>query len=311
MDWIERLNRIVTGRVILPGIDVPGSPAVPIEVYYWAHEDGLLDNVPHRHTFFEVCLVGACGSGIFRVRDTEYPLQPGDLFIARPGVLHQIQNTGSALMELSWVSFSTEPHTTGDTGILKQFANADVLVVPETTHRLSKVWNSALRSMAESDTAQATVSALASALLIGIIHAGSGQAMEAIPTSSSQTANHERLARLAIRYIHDNLNRPISVSEVAAQVHLSPRHLSRLFVSFTGVAPAAYIERARIDRASTLLLRTDDPIKRIAEAVGYDDIHHFSRAFARVQSIPPGAYRNTNGGPIRRDATTEPSGSLV
>jgi transcriptional regulator GlxA family with amidase domain len=98
-------------------------------------------------------------------------------------------------------------------------------------------------------------------------------------------------ARLAVRFIHDNLNRPLGVSEIANQVHTSVRHLSRLFERFTGTSPAAYLTQARLDRACGLLAHSQAPIKEIAEAVGYPDVHHFTRVFAQRLGCPPGEYR--------------------
>ena len=99
------------------------------------------------------------------------------------------------------------------------------------------------------------------------------------------------LARLAVRFIHDNLSRPLPLSEIAGQVSLSPRHLSRVFRQFTGKAPAHYITHARMDRALGLILRSTLPLKEIAATVGYPDIHHFTRVFTAQFGAPPGETR--------------------
>ena len=96
MDWLERLNRGL-GQIPL------GQGTV--EVLHWAYDRNLPDNRPHRHTFFEVCLVGGHGEGEFMVQDKPLSLSPGDVFVARPGVVHQIRNTAEPEMELSWVCF--------------------------------------------------------------------------------------------------------------------------------------------------------------------------------------------------------------
>jgi AraC family L-rhamnose operon transcriptional activator RhaR len=102
---------------------------------------------------------------------------------------------------------------------------------------------------------------------------------------------------MAIRYIHDNLERPLPLPEIADHVFLSPRHLTRLFKTYAGVSPATYITRARLDRAQGLLLHTDQPIKEIATAVGYEDVHYFTRLFTRHFQRPPGSFRRQGGGP--------------
>jgi AraC-like DNA-binding protein len=131
-------------------------------------------------------------------------------------------------------------------------------------------------------------------LLLGIARVGAGPG-DPLPETPPAADAGASLARIAVRYVHDNLSRPLTVPEVAAYLHLSPRHLTRLFVRFTGVPPAAYIEQARMERARSLLLRTDDPIKQVAALAGYGDVHHFTRVFSRRFGCPPGRYRETGG----------------
>ncbi len=171
MDWIERLNRDVTGRVPL----LLGGGICPVEVLQWAYSPALQDNVPHRHTFFEVCLVGSYGSGVFRVGNEDRPISPGELFIARPGVLHQIRNTSSPLMELSWVSFTLAPVASKSVPVLQSFLSSAQVVVSERVHTLTPSWNLSLRAMAENSEASIlSVTALATALLTAILHSGTG-----------------------------------------------------------------------------------------------------------------------------------------
>lgn len=302
MDWIERLNRAPARLPLAPGLE-----RATAEVLHWAYQPHLNDNQPHRHTYFEVCLVGAYGAGRFIVEDRPYTIGPGDLFIARPGVVHQIVNTQNPLMELYWVSFQWEPGQGSETGVaalLHRFTEAgDVLVVHDTGGHLLSLWQ-ALRAIAgpqgQGPAQDAQIAALSGALLLGILQAGAGEeSAVAAPRPSDTGAS---LARLAVRYIHDNLNRPLSVAEVADYLHLSTRHLTRLITRFTGVSPAAYIEQARMDRARTLLSRSDSAIKQVAQQVGYRDVHHFTRAFTRSIGVSPGRFRQEGGGGSRRGA---------
>ena len=287
MDWQERLNRSL-GRMPL------GRGTV--EVLQWAYARHLADNRPHRHTFFEVCLVGEYGAGEFIVQDRAHPVRPGDLFVARPGVIHQIVNMGRPNMELSWVSFQWTPAPVktpeAADSLLKSFADASVLVAPDEQGQVTALWR-ALRAVASGPPGPATEAqyqALATALILGIAQAGAGREplADAAPPGPETS---DLAARLAVRFIHDNLNRPLPLAEIAAQVHLSARHLSRLLTRFTGKSPAHYITHARLDRARGLLLRSPTPIKEIGAAVGYPDVHHFTRAFATHFGTPPGEMR--------------------
>jgi transcriptional regulator GlxA family with amidase domain len=106
---------------------------------------------------------------------------------------------------------------------------------------------------------------------------------------------HNRTVHSAVRYIHDNLNRPLRVDELARHVHVSPRQLTRLFSKGLNASPASYVERVRLQKAAALLLRTGIPIKQIAANLGYPDVATFTRAFSRQHGQPPGRFRRAGG----------------
>lgn len=287
MDWMERLNRGL-GRIRV------GQGTV--EVLQWAYEQHLPDNRPHRHTFFEVCLVGNHGAGDFFVQNQAHRICPGSLFVARPGVIHQIVNREHPEMELTWISFQWTPDTTKPEGeadrLLRAFADSAILTAPDENGQLAILWQAlrALGSAAPGAAYELQYQALTTALILGIAQTASER--DALPpTELPLSDSGELAARLAVRFIHDNLNHPLPLSEIAAQVHLSPRHFTRLFTRFTGKSPASYITHARMDRARALLLRSALPIKEVAVTVGYPDVHHFTRAFAAHYGCPPGEAR--------------------
>jgi AraC-like DNA-binding protein/mannose-6-phosphate isomerase-like protein (cupin superfamily) len=318
MNWLERLNRLPV-RVPLPE---SGGDAI-LDIGHWAYSAHLPDNVPHRHAYFEVCRVGKHGQGQYLVEGVPYTIEPGDLFFSRPGVLHQIVNTEQTLMELFWVTFYLQLPNSGTSeqevaALLRRFAEAsEVLVVPDSGGSVHAAWE-ALRVTATSDMSGsavfiAQINALSVALLLSLALAGGGREESNNGPSSFTTAD-DRVGQRAVRYIHDNLSRPLTVPEIAAQANVSPRHLTRLFSRFTGVPPAAYIEKARLQRARTLLLKTDDPVKQIGAQVGYEDVHHFTRVFTRLVGCPPGAFRKTRGAaatPILDGPYIQKPGTLV
>jgi AraC-like DNA-binding protein len=314
MDWIKRLNQ-VGGRLALAG---------SVEVLNWAYNPHLSDNVPHRHTYFEVCQVGAHGRGEFRVQDTIHAIAPGDIFFARPGFVHQIVNTARQKMELSWLCFGWMPDNNDNNNdesavLMRAFADSSIVVAPDENGRVGAIWR-ALRASSEANVAagqDAQLCALATALVLALAQSGSPA-----PPIGTFTANrvleesdNHRLARLATRYIHDNLNRRLPVAEIARHVHVSPRHLTRLMQQFTGVAPATYIERARMDRAHGLLLHSSTRLKEIAHETGFADVHHFTRVCTRVWGKSPGLLRAEGENPEeqkQRDvANRQKIGALV
>jgi transcriptional regulator GlxA family with amidase domain len=91
----------------------------------------------------------------------------------------------------------------------------------------------------------------------------------------------------ALLYARDNLHRDLSVEDLAAQVHWSPRHFSRVFQSQTGLAPAKAIEKLRVEAAQALIDQGHSSIGRIADMTGFGDEERLRRAFLRAFGQPP------------------------
>ncbi len=95
----------------------------------------------------------------------------------------------------------------------------------------------------------------------------------------------------AIRYMHRNLCRELSVQEVAETVRLSPSHFSRMFKSQTGYSPYEYILLRRIDAAKHLLASTRLSVKEIAFQTGYNSEENFIHSFQKKVGVSPGVFR--------------------
>jgi AraC family L-rhamnose operon transcriptional activator RhaR len=312
MDWWRRLNRGGEGVSLGEGAEA--------DVLHWVYSSALVDNVPHRHTFYEVCLVGKQGAGLFHVAGEVHRIAPGDVFFARPGVVHQITNDDPAkLMELFWVAFTLPPAPQNKTEedmalLLRLFAQSERLLCrDESAARAAMLWRTlqAAASAPLSPGRRGQIENIAGATLLALLECGA----DCLPseTERPEEGAHTSLLRRAARYMEDNLNRSLSVAEVAAQVGLSPRHLGRLFGEWAGTSPAAYIDRARLDRAAALLKGSAKSVGQIGAIVGYSDGAHFSRAFTRRFGCTPGAYRKTGGkaGAAAQDSRHQPPGSFV
>ena len=112
----------------------------------------------------------------------------------------------------------------------------------------------------------------------------------------------------AIGLIHRHPERAWTVGDLAADVALSRSAFSARFRKLVGESPSAYITRARLAHAATLLHTTDATQTEIAARTGYGTEFSFGKAFKRMFGIAPGAYR---GQPSRvprlsrvRDAAT-------
>jgi transcriptional regulator GlxA family with amidase domain len=57
------------------------------------------------------------------------------------------------------------------------------------------------------------------------------------------------------------------------------------------MSPGNFVVQARVQRAQQLALETDMSMSQIAEALGYSDVHFFSRQFKQWAGQSPGSMR--------------------
>jgi transcriptional regulator GlxA family with amidase domain len=101
----------------------------------------------------------------------------------------------------------------------------------------------------------------------------------------------------ALAYARQNLNRSLTVEELAQTVHMSARQFSRVFTLETGQSPAKAVERLRLEAARLMIEQSRHPLDVIARETGFRDRRHLREAFVRGFGLPPQA--------VRRDARAE------
>ena len=94
----------------------------------------------------------------------------------------------------------------------------------------------------------------------------------------------------AINLLSEDLSRPFSFEAVAASVNLSQSRLRHLFKDETGLTPAQYLKRLRIEGARKLLEGSFLRVKEVMTRVGVSDESHFVTDFKKAHGLPPIKY---------------------
>ncbi|PWK09606.1 helix-turn-helix domain-containing protein [Tumebacillus permanentifrigoris] len=96
-----------------------------------------------------------------------------------------------------------------------------------------------------------------------------------------------------IAYIHQHLNEPFSLAELAALVSYSPYHFTRIFKETIGLPPQYYVSSHRLQKAKDLLLHTDLSIREVGLEIGQQSLGTFTTRFTQRVGVTPAAFRQS------------------
>lgn len=101
------------------------------------------------------------------------------------------------------------------------------------------------------------------------------------------------LINKAINYIHDNINKPLSSTDIARHLGISRGYLSSLFNSLLNTTINDYINKERIEVAKSLLINTSNNIIDISNYLSYSSQSYFQNIFKKYTGLTPLQFRNT------------------
>ncbi|MCX4825913.1 DJ-1/PfpI family protein [Streptomyces sp. NBC_01142] len=132
--------------------------------------------------------------------------------------------------------------------------------------------------------------ALATArMMVMYVKRSGGQSQFSVPLAVP-TVTGDHIDDLRV-WIGEHLTEDLSAEALAARLHLSVRHFSRLFRQRTATTPAAYVESARLEAARRLLQESDRSLPEIAAISGLGSVETLHRSFQRRLGTTPAEYR--------------------
>lgn len=98
------------------------------------------------------------------------------------------------------------------------------------------------------------------------------------------------------KHIEKHYMEEISLKEIARQFYTDMFYLSHLFKKVTGFSFKEYLILQRISRAKDRLFYTSDPVTRVAQDSGFNNVNHFIRIFKKFEGLTPYQYRKIHRG---------------
>ncbi|MEC0091942.1 helix-turn-helix domain-containing protein [Paenibacillus macquariensis] len=104
------------------------------------------------------------------------------------------------------------------------------------------------------------------------------------------TRKYSVIVKNAVNYIDLNLEKPLTLQDIAADIHVNPSHLSRKFKQEVQMTMMDYINQKRVEESKLHLQRGKISITDIAFMVGFNDLNYFTRVFKKYMSMTPSQY---------------------
>ncbi|MBI4979590.1 MAG: AraC family transcriptional regulator [Spirochaetes bacterium] len=263
-----------------------GRHGIAIQTGAYCAFDKRTTNMPHMHSYYELCLVTS-GSGVYYHGDAVLPLSAGDVFIADPSVRHEITSHTTKDLRLMFVTFTVtsvdaplsdgfedqlldaflKRHTVCGRGRAQLFHYLPLLAEPSVSSGRTHFLRRSLASFAFE--------------LIGTL--------TDVP-AAEHTVVRSHAVEKALGYITANVNRRISVCDVAAAAGTSERNLRHLFKKSLHARVIDTINEYKISRAAQLAFM-HFKIYEIAYAVGIEEPSQFTRLFKKRFGISPKQYQ--------------------
>ncbi len=277
--------------------EIYGSIHITIEPgNFCIFDRNMPSNGLHRHTCYEICLVTG-GSGEFIHGREIYQVDKGTVFIADPGVLHEIRlakgsnrdYADNLFLVVYRVHISLNAESTSqnyEETMLQEFLSSHAIISKTQKHLFSYLY------FIETYTTQNTCSnyglyqivrSLCLELLFSLVKTKGFPYRKQIP--------YVTIVDQTIKYIGDNIHRRIYLSEIAANACTSERNLQLIFRKQMDKSITDYIN-IRKTAVAAGYLKMNFKISDVSNLLGISDTAQFSRLFKKYYGISPKKFQS-------------------
>ncbi len=240
----------------------------------------MLGQEHHYHYRF-VLIVNLRTEGTVALDNRSFELRPGEALLVFPHQFHHFHPPKSE--SIRWLFLTFELNNPENIAALRNKVNPLSETFRAYLGRLVQMY-SEKTAQKESST---SISMLAGLALLEL--------MQQEGRSSSRTT----MARPSVidqinRYIWDNFDKDLKLSDLAEKFPYSESHLRLLFRKRMGMSLGTYIQKVKMNRARSLLVSSGLNVSQVAQSCGYDSLYSFSRAFKKTTGLSPLAYKKVN-----------------
>ena len=140
-------------------------------------------------------------------------------------------------------------------------------------------------AMVEEDCGRAVAAEIARKIIFFYLNRQAYQVQFGSMIDTSPVAIHLK------EWLEERLHESLDVSRLAEKMNMSPRNFTRVFTRQTGISPAKYIEKVRVEAARLCIEESDMPLEQIALRCGLGGLVSMRRLFLRHLMVTPSDYK--------------------
>lgn len=255
-----------------------------MEIAFIDKNEGFIDGY-HVHDWYDISFVRK-GLVTYMIDNKKYRVKKGQVVIVSPGKYHNEIASLNTQFEVLYlcVKFTKEG---------EPFDIIEILNIPEVANVLNKkevdeIFRYILNEVTYREEGYLLkISALVLNLLVTLYRNKNGVRDGSGSIQSINDIRKEKITEDIKEYIEENYNKKISLSDLSKCFFLSPPYISSLFKKQSGYTITEYINTVKISKAKRMLDAGEDNISKVAEAVGFNDIHYFYKVFKQYENITP------------------------
>jgi AraC family transcriptional regulator, transcriptional activator of pobA len=271
---------------------------VRTEVQRLDREHVVVEFGHHAHDFFEIVLFDSPG-GSHTVAGVPEEILRGQAWMLPPGTAHDLAAIGDAT---GWLALlGSEQLGLPDVADLAQpwlatpfvipFQNLDASGRPQPVQLSVPALRRWVRWLSEMQSELAGRSVGYSQAVTATLHLILIDACRRCAPVSMKRS--DPLVSQALDLVDERFRVPLSLSDVARSLHVTPGHLTEMVRKQTGKPLGEWILHRRMSEARLQLGETDAPIAVVARSCGFSTVGQFARQFRRLHGVSPSGWRSS------------------
>jgi AraC-like DNA-binding protein/mannose-6-phosphate isomerase-like protein (cupin superfamily) len=241
---------------------------------------------PHGLTKLIVFIHCIDGEGWIKIQDKVITLKMGEAFFIPTGITHSYGASKNKPWSIYWM------HIAGNKKndlihLCNQKSDHDIIKVVYSEERMTL-----FHQIMEIFSKGFSLSNLQLANLILPHYLGTFLSADSFNGLSAESYGEDNMVNDAIKFMQQNLNRQVTIEDMAKHVGKSSSFFFKKFKKDTGYSPIAYFNFLKIQLACQFIHAHTLTISEIGTKIGIDDPYYFSRLFKKLMGVSPRQYRN-------------------